>query len=100
MSFRLRILAAAAKDIEAARDWYEGQQDGLGGVFLDAIDAALARITAKPLTYRLVRRDARRALVRRFPYVVIFRVKPDQIRILAVLHQHRDPEVAKRRIER
>jgi plasmid stabilization system protein ParE len=62
------------------------------------MDAALLRISALPLSYRLVLRDARRALVRRFPYVVVFRITRDQIRVLAVVHQHRDPAVLKRRV--
>lgn len=36
--------------------------------------------------------DARRRVVRRFPYVVIYLVEPEHIEVLAVFHTSRDPK--------
>jgi hypothetical protein len=33
----------------------------------------------------------RLALVRRFPYAVVYRIDDDQITVVAVYHMHRDP---------
>ena len=37
------------------------------------------------------RTQAQRALLKRFPYFVIFEQRSDVIRVLAVGHQHREP---------
>lgn len=45
----------------------------------------------------LVYRDVRRALLKRFPYGVFFRLRPDRIRVLAILHLSRDTSRWQRR---
>jgi toxin ParE1/3/4 len=92
------ISRGASTDIEEARYWYEAQQAGLGNEFLDALGHAFDRITAGPMKYPVVIKDARRALLPRFPYSIYFRTKDHEIRILAVLHQHRDPKLARQRL--
>jgi len=52
----------------------------------------------QPLRNAPVHREARRALLRRFPYVAIYVVRDESVFILAVLHQRRNPRLAKARI--
>jgi toxin ParE1/3/4 len=98
VTFRLRLRQVAVSDIAEARSWYEAQQSGLGQRFLEAIDAAFERIQSRPLAFPIVQRDARRALVGRFPYSIYFRLRGDEIRVLAVVHQSRHPKHWRRRI--
>lgn len=65
---------AAAADIENAMLWYEGQGPGLGADFLTAVDAALNRIRTQPAIFAKIHRDARRALIHKYPYAIIYRV--------------------------
>ena len=95
---RVVIGRGAARDIAEARDWYDAQQPGIGKAFLDEIESALNRVSIGPDRYPIIVRDARRALIRRFPYAIYFRVRERTLRVLAVVHQHRDPRVWRRRI--
>jgi plasmid stabilization system protein ParE len=92
------VRPAAANDIGDAFDWYEAQRAGLGRQFLDEIEACLGRIAARPEAFPVAMRDARRALVRRFPYSVYFRASDHEVRVLAVIHQSRDPRVWRGRV--
>jgi toxin ParE1/3/4 len=87
----------AAIEVAEAHAWYEAKQPGLGAVLLDEIDAAFKRIENGPLRYAVVLADGRRALVRRFPYAIYFRVRGDEIRVVGVIHQHRDPAAGRER---
>jgi plasmid stabilization system protein ParE len=69
----------------------------LGAELLEAVDRILARIREFPSMYPVVYKGLRRALVRRFPYAVDCRQQGDSIRVLACLHQRRDPRVARLR---
>lgn len=71
---RSLVRPAAAAEIEAAADWYEGKRRGLGRDFLQAVDQALDSIRSRPDAYPVVHRGTRRALLRRFPYAVYFRI--------------------------
>jgi plasmid stabilization system protein ParE len=84
-------------DVAATYQWYENEQPGLGLEFLDQLRAVYDRIAAGPFQYQDLRSGIRRALLRRFPYVVYFAVEADVVIVLAVLHASRDPAEWQRR---
>lgn len=96
-NYRLVAVPAADRDIEAAFEWYEKEQLGLGREFLDQLRAAYDRIADGPLKYPRLRSKTRRALLRRFPYGVYFSVEKEVVVVLAVLHTSRDPAQWQRR---
>ena len=69
----LSFLPAARNDVEAALAWYEQQSTGLGREFLRCLEATLTFIQRYPLMYPVILGDYHRALIRRFPYVVIMK---------------------------
>ena len=87
----LLVRAAAAADVEEAYLWYQRQRAGLGEEFLAAMDATLCDIATHPTTYPVIHREARRALLRRFPYAIFYRVYGETIIVIACMHGRRDP---------
>lgn len=93
MSLPLIIRPEAEQDLAAAQAWYEGQRAGLGQAFLARVDQMLAKIQLMPELYAELYRGVRGGKLKRFPYVVYYRVLSDRIEVLAVLHGSRDPAV-------
>jgi toxin ParE1/3/4 len=91
MSLPVVLRPEAQADLLAARDWYEQRRPGLGEAFADAVEQLLARIQAMPQLYRIAGQDVRWGKVRKYPYVIYFRMLPDRIEVIAVLHGFRDP---------
>jgi hypothetical protein len=54
-------------DLDEAFAWYEAERAGLGDEFLAAVEQLLAVVVEHPLRYRILLRDTRQALLRRFP---------------------------------
>jgi plasmid stabilization system protein ParE len=86
---------AELEGIEAAI-WYDDQRLGLGDEFLDELAQGLERIQAEPASFAALehysgQHDVRRCLLKRFPYVVIFRRRPEEVLIVAVGHVRRRP---------
>ena len=77
--------AAATVDVEASYEWYESQRRGLGSEFRTEVDAAVELISGTPLAFPLVRPNVRRALLRRFPYALFYRVVGDEA-VVEALH--------------
>lgn len=92
MSFKVYIRHEAEIDIEEAATWYEGQRQGLGHEFLDEVLSLCQTISKKPAIYPVVHRRTRRALIRRFPFGVYFRIEDEQIIVVAVMHGSRHPK--------
>ena len=89
--YRLVSDVASDADIEAAFEWYESEQPGLGLEFIDEVRAAYERILDGPLKYQELRSGIRRAITRRFPYGIYFALEDDVIFVIAVLDTARDP---------
>ncbi len=92
MSLSAVFRPEAKADLLETRDWYEHQQLGLGQTFADSVDDAVDRIVAMPQMYASVFRNVRRAKLRRFPYLIYYRVLSDRIEVIGVLHGSRDPK--------
>ncbi len=91
MNLPLIINPEAELDLAEARRWYEAERVGLGDELIEAVGKVLNRIQRAPRLYAKVFQELRLALVRRFPYAVLYRIDEDQITVVAVYHTHRDP---------
>ena len=78
-------------ELAEAVDWYEMRGQGLGAELLRSLDAVIAQVQRRPTLYPIVFGSARRAVLRRFPYSVIYIVQDDEILIAACIHSKRDP---------
>jgi len=76
----------------AAREWYGRQRRGLDAEFMRCVDEVIARIKRDPEMFPFALRNARKAVVRRFPYTVYYEIGEREIVILAVFHARRNPE--------
>lgn len=92
----LRLATGVEEEVRAAARWYDDQRPGLGGDFTEAVEALLGDIAKAPGSYTPAGEasevfDFRQALMRRFPYKVIFWDRPEEVFVLACAHQRRRP---------
>jgi len=78
-------------ELNDATVFFETKREGLGLRFLSAVEAAVAHIRQHPEASPVIIQDVRSKVLRRFPYSVMYSIKPDRIRILAVANQKRRP---------
>ena len=90
VTWRVLIRAAAERDLDEARKWYNGQRPALGDEFLVSIAEAFTRLEQDPERYRVLYRDFRRVLVERFPYRIFYQIKGDNVIVMRVLHHARE----------
>ena len=81
-----------------AIEYYEESEIGLGYDFALEVYTTIERILAHPRAWRYMEEGIRRALVRRFPYGVLYMENNDEIYITAIMHLHREPNYWKHRI--
>jgi toxin ParE1/3/4 len=81
----------AKVELIAAAHYYEGESPGLGQAFVTEIERCTDEIVRYPDAGLVIRGSIRRRLIRRFPYALLYRVKPTEIRILAVMNLKRRP---------
>jgi len=84
MKYRLRMADSAWTEIFHAKQWYESQQFGCGKRFEDAVVRTVNLVLERPMMYPEYEFDARKAVVKDFPYLVLYRIVGDEVWIVAV----------------
>jgi len=98
MAAELVLAPLAELDIAEAYAWYESRRSGLGEEFLSALDASMESIRRQPTICSLVFESYRRAVIRRFPYAIIYEHTEPAITVYAVFHTARDPHKWRQRL--
>lgn len=91
MTFSVEFLPPASDDAARAVRWYEYQAAGLGRAFLADLHLQLRRIRQYPESYPRMSAACRRANLPRFPYVIVYRILPQVIQVIAVFPHRGDP---------
>jgi hypothetical protein len=88
---KLKFHRAAAADIQDSITWYDSKRAGLGSEFVGELNRIVQKISERPAesqreaSYDGIE-DIRMAILRRFPYRVVFSIEPDGVFVLAVAH--------------
>jgi plasmid stabilization system protein ParE len=92
----VRFAPEVSDEIAEAASWYEARSRGLGNEFIAEIETTLPIIGSRPQSFPRLdnvspRYEIRRALLPRFPYAVVFLVRVEELRVLAIAHAKRKP---------
>lgn len=98
-SVDLRFHPLATAELEAAFDWYLAKSDGAATQFAAEITRAIELVSSNPKMYAESSEGIRRCVVHRFPFLMIYRVKDNQIQVLAFAHGRRRPGYWKNRLK-
>ena len=96
--FTVIFTPAAQTELIDAQDWYENEAPGLGRRFRVAIDGLVERMSASPRQFPVVFKNVRRALLRRFPYMLFFVIEGERLYVIACFHASRNPLHWQRRV--
>jgi len=97
---RTRYNPLARDEVIKAANYFEDQGVGLGHKFLTAIDQAVNEIADSPLAWPRTKYGTRkRILVSPFPYTIHYKIQYNELVIIAVAHQSREPEFWKDRVD-
>jgi len=82
----------AARDLEAAQDWYKSQGGDLARRFTEDVALALHVASERPMSCPAIRGRVRALRCSQFPYRIYFVPFETRIDVLAIYHTARDPE--------
>lgn len=92
--YTLKILREADKEFQEAAQWYEEQANNLGVKFIEVIKHKLEIIQKFPERNPKRKGNFRQAIVRTFPYIIIYTLykKEMVITINSIFHTSRNPK--------
>ena len=81
----------AKVELNEAAQYYDRDSPGLGAALVSEVERSTAAILEHLEASPIVTGAIRRRLLRRFPYGLLYRVRLQQVRILAVMNLKRRP---------
>ena|SRR5438093_11893336 len=87
----VRFHPDAAEEAESAYDWYAARNPAAADAFRDELRHAVDAVVQNPLTWPRYARGTRRDVFLRFPFSLVYRMRGDDVEVLAVAHGRRRP---------
>jgi plasmid stabilization system protein ParE len=97
MSYPIIFTSQADSDLAVAHLKYKQIKAELAERFLAAVQICLEKISDNPAMYAILEDNIRAAVLRKFPYVIYFRLEADTAHVLGVIHGRRSDRAWKYR---
>ena len=91
MNYVLEVKESALIDTLEASVYYEQKRTDLGLEFLSELDHMYDLLRENPYLFAEKEEGIREAIMHRFPYVVVFRIKEQSVIVYAVFNTYQDP---------
>lgn len=93
-NYRIFITPAALLDLEEAVEYYNSKADKLGDKLAVLVDNSLLQIANLPTAYGYRYKDVRGKFLKRFPYLILFRIdEPAKtIQVVRIFNTYQNPE--------
>ncbi|MHA1585324.1 MAG: type II toxin-antitoxin system RelE/ParE family toxin [Promethearchaeota archaeon] len=89
----------AREELEFGINYYDSQVQGLGFDFLEEVEHSIEIIQKFPKCGKILRNHVRQFVLQRFPYMIFYLFKENQIYVVAVALQRQKPYYWKSRMK-
>ena len=89
---KLLFSVTAKKELQEAVDYYDDISSSLVDHILEEVVEAQKHILFFPKAWAIIGENQRKYSLKKFPYLIIYKIYPNKIIILAFAHKHRFPE--------
>ncbi len=90
--YRVIIETEAGYELTEASLWYEERSAGLGAKFIDAFLNVIEYLEKHPAAFVKIAGDYHQITMKRFPFVVVYKIIAQEVRVISVFHTSRDPQ--------
>jgi plasmid stabilization system protein ParE len=96
---KIKILKSASQDLIDGYRFYEKQSEGLGRYFLDTLYSDIDSLAIHGGIHPIYFSKYKRALSKRFPFAIYYRLENNTVLVYAILDCRRNPAWIRKRIK-
>ncbi len=97
--YNVELSDEAEDDFDKSYYYYAKESQKVATNFLKKADSTFIQISKNPEVYPTVYKDIRKVVLRNFPFVIYYKIKEKIVRIIAIFHTSRNPEIWMERAE-
>lgn len=91
--FSLHLSDDAESDLEFSYSFYYEENPKVADIFFIRINKSFESIKSDPYSYPIVYKNVRKFIVKKFPFVVYYQIVESAIKVIAIFHTSRNPEI-------
>ena len=96
--FKIEVSTEAEIDFDASYEYYSSNSLKAANRFYETINNYLEFISKNPSAFPDVFNGVRKYVVHKFPFVIYYQISQNIIKVIAIFHTSRKPEILKSRI--
>jgi plasmid stabilization system protein ParE len=77
-------------DVSSAASWLNEARAGFGEIFSSEVRETAGRVVSFPESFGVIEEEFRRAVIRRFHYLLVYRLAGNELQMVGVVHGARD----------
>src|ERR1039458_2058231 len=85
-------------NLSEAVEWYNSRSNHLGDELYRDVRIILGQIELHPESFSITIKKYRQAVLNRFPYLIVFKIYPNEIVVYSLFHTSRNPKRKLRRL--
>lgn len=96
--FSIELSDEAEVDFDKSYEFYSEDSPKVADIFFKQINLGFENIKQNPKSFPIAHKDVRKYIVKKFPFVIYFRIIHTVIQVIAIFHTSRNPEIWNERI--
>ncbi|MGX1025110.1 type II toxin-antitoxin system RelE/ParE family toxin [Flavobacterium sp. CS20] len=91
--FSLQLSDEAELDLDKSYEFYYENNPKVADTFFQRIKLGFENIKENPVTFPIAHKDVRKYVIKKFPFVIYYRIINTSIQVIAIFHTSRNPEI-------
>ena len=91
--FSIELSDEAEVDFDKSYEFYYEDSPKVSDTFFKRINLGFENIKQNPKSFAVAHKDVRKYVVKKFPFVIYYRIVDSVIQVIAIFHTSRNPEI-------
>lgn len=91
--FSIELSDEAEVDFDKSYEFYFEDSPKVADTFFKQINLGFENIKQTPISFPVTHKDVRKYVVKKFPFAIYYRIVDKTIKIIAIFHTSRHPEI-------
>jgi toxin ParE1/3/4 len=97
-NFTVEVSDEAEIDFEKSYEYYFEENPKVAESFFRRINVSFKDIKQNPFTFPIAYKNVRKCVMKKFPFVIYYQIDISIIKVIAIFHTSRNPEIWNERI--
>lgn len=95
--FEIELSDDAEIDLDNSFEFYKQDNPNVANTFFKEVDLSFKKIKENPESFPIIGLSIRKYVLKKFPFIVYYKIDKYTIQIIAIFHTSRNPEIWRRR---